>query len=208
MYVIAKDKIIPDNTKYLLRRKSLSIVLLLFLFIGNLSTYAQHVAISNNVFADAAGLLSAGIEIPCSKKTSVEIYGGIRPWKRKEESVFKSWFVQTQYRFWPCQLMNGFFWGPYAHAGQYNIGNHDLIFGIHVGQKSYRYEGWFAGAGIGVGYELALAKHWNLGAEVGAGYTYINYKKYNCAICGSQKDKGGCNYIGISKLALSLIYIF
>ena len=104
--------------------------------------------------------------------------------------------------------MNGFFFGPYIHAGQYNIGNHDLVFGIHVGNKPYRYEGWLTGIGMGIGYEYALAKHWNIGAEVGVGYTYINYKKYNCEICGNLKDKGVYNYIGISKLALSLIYVF
>ena len=192
MHVFAKDILIP----------------LLFLIIGNLTTYAQHIAINNNLFFDVAGMLSAGIEIPCSKKTSIEVYGGIRPWKRKEQSVHKNWLIQTQYRIWPCQLMNGFFWGPYVHAGQYNIGNHDLIFGIHPGQKSFRYEGWLAGCGLGIGHEYALAKHWNIGAEVGVGYTYIDYKKYNCTICSNMKDKGGYNYIGVSKLALSLIYVF
>jgi hypothetical protein len=76
------------------------------------------------------------------------------------------------------------------------------------GLKPNRYEGWFLGGGIGVGYEYALAKHWNIGAEIGAGYTYINYKKYACEVCGILRDEGKYNYIGISRIGLSLIYVF
>ena len=104
--------------------------------------------------------------------------------------------------------MNGFFYGPYVHAGEFNIGNHDFCLGLLSGLKPNRYEGWLAGVGMGCGYEYALAKHWNIGAEIGVGYTYINYKKYNCEVCGKQKDKGKYNYVGVSRAALSLIYIF
>ena len=178
------------------------------LFIGNLSSYAQHFAVNNNVLFDADGALSAGVEIPFSQKTSFEAYGSLRPWKRGEQSVHKHWLVQAQYRLWPCQVMNGFFYGPYVHFGEFNIGNHDMPFGLLKGLKPNRYEGWLAGVGIGAGYEYALAKHWNIGAEAGVGYTYIDYKKFNCEVCGSLKDDDAYHHLGLSRLALSLIYIF
>jgi hypothetical protein len=184
------------------------IIILLFAFAGCVYSKAQHIAINNNLLFDVAGAFSAGVELPLSKMNSIELYGSIRPWKRGDVTVHKHWTAQAQYRFWPCQLMNGFFWGPYVHGGQFNLGNKDLFFGLLKGLKPNRYEGWFLGGGMGVGYEYALAKHWNIGAEIGVGYTYINYKKYACEICGTLKDNAHYNYIGVSRLGLSLIYVF
>lgn len=182
--------------------------LVVLLYIGSTSSYAQHIALNNNALWDVAGVLSAGVEMTTGKTSSFEIYGGFRPWKRDDDKVHKNWFAQAQYRIWTCQVMNGFFFGPYVHGAEFNIGNKELPFGLLKGLKPNRYEGWLVGAGIGVGYQYPLARHWNVGAEVGAGYTYINYKKYSCEVCGSLKDDDDYHYIGLSKLALSLIYLF
>lgn len=184
------------------------LILLTSLFAWSIQVQAQHIAINNNLIFDAAGALSAGVEIPCTPKTSLDLYGSIRPWKRSEESVHKHWIVQAQYRLWPCQVMNGLFYGPYVHAGEFNLGNHDLVFGLLNGLKPDRYEGWLAGAGIGAGYEYPLAKHWNIGAEVGVGYTYIDYKQFDCKVCGNQKADDVYHYVGVSRLGLSVSYVF
>jgi hypothetical protein len=188
--------------------KKTNIFIVLLIVVGSLSVRAQHIAINNNLLFDLAGTFSAGVEIPLSKSNTLELYGSIRPWKREDESVHKHWTAQAQFRIWPCQVMNGFFWGPYAHGGQFNLGNKDVLFGLLKGLKPNRYEGWFLGGGLGVGYEYALARHWNVGAEIGAGYTYINYKKYACEKCGAQMDDNDYHYIGISRLGLSIIYVF
>ena len=193
---------------YSLMLKKPLILSLLLVMAGSLSSRAQHLAINNNLLFDLMGTFSAGVEIPLPGSNTFEVYGSIRPWKRGEEEVHKHWTAQAQYRLWPCQVMNGFFWGPYAHGGQFNIANETLMFGLLKGLKPNRYEGWFLGGGIGVGYEYALTKHWNIGAEIGAGYTYINYKKYACEVCGNLKDDGAYHYIGISRLGLSIIYVF
>jgi len=192
---------------YLMFKKTIISLLLLVIF-GSLTSHAQHIALNNNLLFDVMGSFSAGVEMTCSGSNTIEVYGSIRPWKRGEDEVHKHWTVQAQYRLWPCQVMNGFFWGPYVHGGQFNIGNKELMFGLLKGLKPNRYEGWLLGGGVGVGYEYALAKHWNVGAEIGAGYTYINYKKYACEVCGNLKDDGAYHYIGISRLGLSIIYVF
>lgn len=181
---------------------------LLMLFVGIPASYAQHFAIHNNLVFDLAGALSLGVEVPLSKKSSVEAYGSMRPWKRGAVTVHKHWMAEAQYRYWPCQVMNGFFFGPYVHGAQFNFGNSTLPFGLLRGLKDNRYEGWLIGGGIGVGYEYALAKHWNVGVEVGAGYTYIKYKKYECEVCAPRKADKSYHYVGISKLALNIIYVF
>jgi len=188
--------------------KRVAFLFLLLLLLDNTPLAAQHIAISNNVVFDAAGTLSAGIEVPFSKKTSLEVYGSIRPWKRRSDSVNKHWLVQAQFRYWPCQVMNGFFFGPYVHGGEFNLGNQSLVFGLLSGLKPNRYEGWLMGVGIGGGYEFALAKHWNIGTEVGVGYTYIDYRKYNCEVCGVKQGEGVYHYFGLSRLGVSIIYVF
>lgn len=125
---------------------------------------------------DVAGALSAGVEIPTPHYTSIDLYGSIRPWKRGDESVHKHWLAQAQYRIWPCQVMNGFFYGPYVHGGEFNLGNHELCLGLLKGLKPDRYEGWLIGGGIGAGYEYALAKHWNIGAEAGSVTPILNIR--------------------------------
>lgn len=91
---------------------------------------------------------------------------------------------------------------------QFNIANQGFPLSIFNNLKSNRYEGWLVGGGIGVGYEYALAKHWNIGAEIGAGYTYIDYKKSETQRCGRLKADDDRHYIGISKLGLSVIYLY
>lgn len=191
-----------------MKSKAAPLVLFFLLCLGCFQSKAQHIAITNNVVFDAMGALSAGIEFPVAKRSSIEVYGSLRPWKRTENGVHKHWLMQTQYRFWPCQVMNGIFLGPYIHGGEFNIGNRGLIFGLNPNLKPYRFEGWLLGAGFGVGYEFVLAKHWNLGFDVGFGYTYIDYRKYNCEVCGVLKDEGGYHHWGLSKLGLCIMYVF
>jgi hypothetical protein len=188
--------------------KKTALLFLLFLFIGHPLSYGQRFAISNNLLFDAAGALSAGVEIPFSRKTSLEVYGSLRSWKRASQNVNKHWTVQTQFRIWPCQVMNGFFFGPYAHVGEFNLGNQDLFFGLLHNLRPFRYEGWFVGGGLGAGYQFTLSKHWNFGVEAGVGYTYIDYRKYNCELCGTLKEDDVLHYVGVSRLGLSFIYLF
>ena len=184
------------------------LALLSFFIFACISVQAQYFAVSNNLIFDAMGALSAGIEVPLTKHRSWELYGSMRPWRRGEVTVNKHYFVQTQYRIWPCQVMNGFFWGPYLHAAEFNIGDKGFPLTLIETMRQNRYEGWLVGGGVGIGYEYALAKHWNLGAEIGAGYTYIKYKKNGCERCGRLWEDASYNYWGISRLGLNIIYIF
>lgn len=192
------------TTKKILHRLTLAAMLMTT---GPAAT-AQRVAVSNSLVFDVAGALSAGIEVPLSRATSIEAYGSLRPWKRGTQSVHKHWTVQAQLRFWPCQLMNGWYWGPYVHGGEFNVGNSNLFFGLLKTLEDYRYEGWLAGGGVGIGYEYALARHWNLGAEIGVGYTYIRYRKADCEVCAPRGDQESYHHFGPNRLGLSIIYVF
>lgn len=188
--------------------KAVILALLGFCAITPSEMTAQSIAIHNNIVYDMAKSLSLGTEISLKPRTTLELYGSVRPWKETSSEINKHWLVQAQYRFYTCQKYNGFYWGPYIHGGEYNMENPDLPFGLLKGIGGARYEGWLVGGGLGIGYEFALAKHFNIGIEAGGGYTYLDFDKYNCGTCGFKTDEGSYNYWGVSKLGLNLIYLF
>jgi hypothetical protein len=75
--------------------------------------------------------------------------------------------------------------------------------------KDSRYQGWFVGAGIAYGYDWVLNRRWNIEAEIGFGWTYTRYDRFNCAGCGQKVESGKShNYVGPTKAAVNLIYVF
>ena len=76
------------------------------------------------------------------------------------------------------------------------------------GFREKRYDGYMAGGGITYGYNWIPSPHWNLEAEIGLGYERLWYKESDripCIKCYERKHK---NYVGPTKAAISLVYIF
>ena len=174
---------------------------------------AQTVGIKSNLLADVTLNPNLGVEFGLAKHWTLEADYEINAWNIKNHKL-KHYIVSPEVRWWYCEKFQGSFWGLHLIGGQYNIGNIDAninIFGQDLRKlKDNRYEGWYLGAGIGYGYAWTLAKHWNLEAEIGIGYAYMRYDEYPaCVECGSKtKDNAQHNYFGITKLALSLEYLF
>ena len=65
------------------------------------------------------------------------------------------------------------------------------------------------GGGIAYGYAWMLGKHWNLEAEVGVGYAHAWFDQYSYVDEGREVlSNGNKNYWGITKLAISFVYLF
>ena len=113
-----------------------------------------------------------------------------------------------EYRYWFCESFNGWFVGAHLMGGEFNMSSVKLPFGLIPALEDHRYEGWYAGAGVTAGYQWVISRHWNLEASVGFGYDYIKFDKYKCGTCGEKVTSSHKNYIGPTKLALSLLYVF
>lgn len=174
---------------------------------------AQWVGVKSNLLADATLNPNIGVEFGLAKHWTLEADYEYNGWNIKNHKL-KHYIISPEVRWWYCERFQGSFWGLHLIGGEYNVGNVNAPINI-LGQnlrklKDTRYEGWYMGAGIGYGYAWSLAKHWNLEFEVGVGWAYMKYSSYPaCAVCGDKiEDNAHHNYVGITKLALSLEYLF
>lgn len=194
-------------------RKKILFILPMLALLLSISARGQNIALKTNMLYDATTTFNAGMEVALGNRWTLDLSGNYNPWTFSENMKWKHWLAQPELRYWFCQKMGGHFLGLHLHGGEYNVGNikTDLKFlGTDFSPlRQYRFQGWFAGAGVAYGYAWMLGKHWNLEAEIGFGYAYSRYDKYQCVNCGSrlEQDKEH-HYIGPTKAALNLVYVF
>ena len=171
------------------------------------------VAVKTNLALDALAIPNVGMEVGLSKKLTLDVPVYYNPWKQvmwreQEGKLFKLFMVQPELRYWFCDKFNGHFVGLHAMGGAYNTTGLDLPFTPFDNLADYRYKGHFYGGGISYGYQYILNRHWSIEGTVGLGYAYVRYKPYPCEKCKPMGKKGHENYIGPTRAALNLIYVF
>jgi hypothetical protein len=193
------------------------LIVFIFIFFSILCR-AQHIAVKNNLIGDALLVPNISGEITLGNKWSVDalfqinsiLYTKNPTSKQYKTNKFSHWMVQPGIRYWTCEVFNGFFVGVHSHAGQMNVGGKDIPFILknknHI-MADHRYEGWFYGAGMSMGYHFILSKRFSVEVEAGLGYAHINYNRFKCTACGKPDGRGEADYLGPTKAALSLIYI-
>lgn len=170
--------------------------------------FAQNVAVKTNFLYWTTLTPNVGAEFSFAKKNTVQLFYGLNPWESSSGKSLRHWVLQPEYRYWFCESFNGWFVGFHLMGGEFNMGNVDLPLNILEGLKDYRYEGWYAGGGVSVGYQWMLSRHWNFEASIGLGYDYIKYDKFECGVCGEKIKSSHSHYFGPTRAALSLLYIF
>lgn len=193
-------------------RKIITWSLYIILFLACSEVKAQNVALKSNLLADISASPNLALEFKTAKKFSFEITGELNAWDVNRHK-WKHWLVEPEMRYWPCQTFAGHFFAIHALAGQYNFGNiHNNInfLGSDFSRlTNYRYQGWGAGAGIAYGYTWILSKHWSCEAEIGIGWIYTRFDEFECDNCGKKiREDVPHNYVGPTKAALNLIYVF
>lgn len=194
------------------RKKSVARRFLFMLFLSlcgfSVRGFAQNLALKTNLLYWATTTPNIGAEVSFAKKHSLQLFYGFNPWKSSGDRSIRHWALQPEYRYWFCESFNGWFLGAHLMGGQFNAGNMELPFNLFKDLKSHRYEGWYAGGGVTVGYQWMISRHWNFEASVGVGYDYIQYDKYKCGVCGEKVKSSNAHYVGPTKAALSFLYVF
>ena len=169
---------------------------------------AQDFAVKTNLLYWATTTPNLQFEFGLGKRTTLEIGGNYNPFTFKDDKKIKHWLVQPELRFWNCEKFNRGFWGIHLIGGQFNAGSIEMPFDLWPRLKDNRFEGWMYGGGISYGYQWYLSPHWNLEATIGAGYMYLDMKRFECGDCGQELGKEKMNYVGPTKIGLTLVYLF
>lgn len=167
------------------------------------SVTSQTTSLKNNLFYDVTMTPNIGIEQKIDSLSTVQLYYGLHPWKLSKTKRLRHWSLMPEYRYWLKQRFRSHFLGIHALGGEYNIAG---IGPKHI--RRHHYEGWYIGAGLTYGHAWKLSEHWNLEAAIGVGFVHIAYDKYANQHCGPHQGSGRYNYIGPTKLALNLAYLF
>lgn len=172
-----------------------------------LGVSAQYLTLKTNLLYGATTTPNLGLEIGLGQKTTLDVSGGYNPFTFSNNTKFKHWLVQPEFRYWLCERFNGSFFGLHLHGGEYNIGGLNLPFGMWPELENFRYQGYFYGAGISYGYQWVLGNRWSLEATAGLGYARFHYDKYECPRCGDFIKTGDKDYFGPTKLGVTLIFV-
>ena len=179
---------------------------LLFLVLGlSFQAKGQNAAVKSNLLYDAAANVNLGFEVGLAPRWSFDLSGDFNQWTIREQK-WKHWFVQPELRYWFCEHFMKHFVGVHAIGGQFNVGNIRLL--DFLGLADHRYQGWGAGAGLAYGYAFALDRHWNIELEAGVGYVYLEADRFQCSDCGKKVGNGHHHYVGPTKAAVNLVYVF
>lgn len=166
---------------------------------------AQRFAVKTNLLYDVTSTLNLGMEFRLSPRWTMDLSGNYNPFEWGKDRKMKHWLVQPEARYWFCEAFSGHYFAAHLLGGVFNVGNLDLK--IFPSTLNYRYEGEMYGAGLAYGYQFVLGNRFNLGLEIGGGWIQARYDKYDCPHCGSWKGSDRKNYLGLTKAAVSLIYI-
>lgn len=190
------------------------------LLLGGASAQAQELAVKTNLLYDATTTPNVGVEVGLKGRSTLNLVYGLNPWKfdskRHGERYAKHWLVMPEYRWWTCSKLMGHFIGVHAMGGQLNVSNVNLpapgyFFSgpkLNNVDAGHRYQGWYAGGGFTYGYQYPMSRHWNLEAEIGVGYAHAWLDEYPCSQCGTRISRQGADYVGLTKLGFSIMYVF
>ena len=193
--------------------KRLGLCLILVMLIGWLGPVrAQSFAVKTNLIYDATATVNVGMELGLAPRWTFDLSGNLNTWSKNEYTKWKHWMVQPEARYWLCDRFSRHFIGAHLLTGAFNFGNIDnniSFLGTDFSVLSdYRYQGYAYGCGLAYGFAFVLSKHLNLELEVGAGHVYLDYEKFECADCGRKVGEGNHHYVGPTKAAINLVYLF
>lgn len=173
---------------------------------------AQNMAVKTNLIYDATATVNAGLEVGLAPKWTLDLSGNLNTWSKNVYTKWKHWMLQPEARYWFCDRFSRHFIGAHLIAGAFNFGNinNDISFlGTDFSVLSdYRYQGHAYGCGAAYGFAFMLSEHLNLELEAGFGYVYLDYESFQCSDCGRKVGDGIHHYVGPTKAAVNLVFVF
>ncbi len=188
------------------------LVVLLALMVPVTSVAQGVVAVKSNLLYGSVALAPniAG-ETAVSPNCTIDISFGYNGWNRcgsvDDNRKMAHSLLQPEFRYFPCEVFNGHFFGLHGIYCAYNISDHHIPLIIGEISKDYRYEGKGYGFGLSYGYQLLLSKRWNLEFELGVGYVRVAYDLHYSYKCAPRIAYKKGNYVGPTRVGVSIAFI-
>ena len=191
-----------------MKKRFLMLISALLLTAG-LAGAQNKVALKTNLLGDASLSPNLGLEFALSPNWTLDLSATVNLWDSYGKT-YKHVIAQPEIRWWSCERFRGFFVGLHGFGGKASFGNlYDFskYYSRFPDLKSnYLQRNWVFGAGIGCGYDVVLGRHWNLEFEAGVGYAYIAGKELKNG--REVSSKSVFDYVGPTKLAINIVYLF
>lgn len=158
-------------------------------------------ALLSNINVSGEILLSPDFK---GKALTLNVPVSYNPFTYSNNVKLKHIAVQPELRMWLDQPFREFFVGVHAHYAYYNIGG---VSGLSKKLKEHRYQGNLFGMGLSGGYKHMLGNRFGLESSLGLGYARMDYDEFRCAKCGTKTGSGTKNYFGLTKAAISMVYM-
>lgn len=146
----------------------------------------------------AVVVANLGIEFRLADHWSLDIPVMYSPYTVARDYIFRILAAQPSVRYWLKPDMKGHFFGIHATGGMFNISVNDT-------QRFQDVDGVWGG-GIDYGYALKFSKHWGMEFNIGVGYLWTRYETFYNIDNGASYETGTYNYLGITRLGISMIY--
>lgn len=197
--------------------KRICVLIIISTVIACSAVKGQTIAAKTNLLYDVTTTINLGLEVGVAPKWTLELPVNYNPWSfpidrtttvngvtstERIERKIKHWLIQPEGRYWFCEKFNGHFVGLHGIIGGYNVGGFDFL-----GLKEDRYQGNVYGGGLAYGYHYILNTHWSIEGTIGAGVVYLDYKQYECPVCGALKDDATTIRFAPTKVGISIIYM-
>lgn len=182
----------------------------------------DRVAVETNLLHDATGSVNLGVEVGIAPKWTAQVAGSFNDWQIGDFWT-NHFLVSPEVRYWFCERFAGTFVSVHGHAGDATLGglwNFSRIFSRFPNLRTFMLkDATVLGVGVGIGHAFVLGRHWNLELELGLGYMFAKGDEYELAEDADGKHylpdnsipvlKGSVfDYLGPTKAALSLVYLF
>lgn len=159
------------------------------------------------------GSPNIGIEHTLSRQFTINAEALWMPYLfKKGEEVFRVLQGSVDFRyyvnprnFYTNDSWDGFYFGPYAMYGNFNVG----LLKKNDQHQSYRRSGWGVSGGISTGYKLAFNSRWGLDLNIGLGYAHFQYDKFYLGgeyVNWAVEKKKTRSWVGPTKFGAHLTY--
>lgn len=181
----------------------------IFCVLLSVPAHAQKtIAVKTNVPHWATATPNLGVEVAFRHKMTFELSGGYNPFEFKDEKQWKHWIIWPELRYWTRETFNGHSIGVHGVFAGFNIGGLELPFNLVPALKDRYVKGNINGVGLNYGYAWIIGNNLLLEISAGAGYGRLNYDVFTQGRDGYKINYGQKHYIGPTKGAISLVYLF